>query len=229
MIRYLQSIRPSYLSTRKPTTTSASTSPASPAGTDLTDPQRDEIDTSTALLLRNLSTSIATLSSAETLRQETSTTLLRKKHGAGLLWRWAGGDTSSSNPENEDDENAEGKSPEQRRDEAIARTTKTVRESVLWYLRHVLDDAVGVQRGLVEKRIERVREKEKSVLYKAAGATSAPAPSSASMSTAMATPELGEEEIAAIEAELSPEQLQLFAQENDTMVKHYEDTLVKVQ
>lgn len=32
-----------------------------------------------------------------------------------------------------------------------------------------------------------------------------------------------------IEAQLSPEQLQLFAEENDSMLRHYEDTLGKVQ
>lgn len=103
---------------------------------------------------------------------------------------------------------------------------------MLWFLRRALDDAVGVQRGLVEKRIERVREKEKSVLYKSASASAsasaAPMSTSTSTSTSAAV-DLSESEIAAIEAELSPEQLQLFAQENDSMVKHYEDTLVKVQ
>jgi hypothetical protein len=36
-------------------------------------------------------------------------------------------------------------------------------------------------------------------------------------------------EVAAIEAELSPEQLQLFEEENESMVRYYEDTLSKVQ
>lgn len=92
---------------------------------------------------------------------------------------------------------------------------------------------MGVQRELVEKRIERVREKEKSVLYKSSKPVSSPVPSvSTSMSpaaTAAAAADISESEMAAIEAELSPEQLQLFAQENDSMMKHYEDTLVKVQ
>ena len=40
---------------------------------------------------------------------------------------------------------------------------------------------------------------------------------------------MSQDEVAAIEAELSPEQLQLFAEENDSMLRHYEDTLNKVQ
>lgn len=93
---------------------------------------------------------------------------------------------------------------------------------------------MGVQRGLVEKRIERVREKEKSVLYKSSQPVSSTPSVSTSMSpaataAAAAAADISESEMAAIEAELSPEQLQLFAQENDSMMKHYEDTLVKVQ
>lgn len=40
---------------------------------------------------------------------------------------------------------------------------------------------------------------------------------------------LSQSEVAEIESQLSPEQLQLFAEENDFMLRHYEDTLGKVQ
>lgn len=113
-----------------------------------------------------------------------------------------------------------------------------IREGVLWFLRRGLEEAMLVQRGMVERRIERVREKEKSVLYKSTTATATsprfdmpagggrggdgmiPSHDAAAMS---------QDEVAAIEAELSPEQLQLFAEENDSMLRHYEDTLNKVQ
>lgn len=117
-----------------------------------------------------------------------------------------------------------------------------MRESVLWLLRRGLEGAASVQRGMVEKRIERVREKEKSVLYKAAAksgsGTSAQAGFSERQSynekspASLLTPDavhLSEADTARIEAQLSPEQLQLFAEENDTMLRHYEDTLSKVQ
>jgi hypothetical protein len=98
---------------------------------------------------------------------------------------------------------------------------------------------------MVEKRIERVREKEKSVLYK--GRAAVPASASASVPVSVSGPgpvsgptttttepylpreTLSETETAAIEAELSPEQLQLFAEENDLMLRQYEDALSKVQ
>ena len=109
---------------------------------------------------------------------------------------------------------------------------------------------------MVEKRIERVREKEKSVLYKAARAGSSTGaafgeighrggPSeaygtsatgktklSASPSPPLPKPDavaLSEAESAQIETQLTPEQLQLFAEENDSMLRIYEDTLSKVQ
>lgn len=210
----------------------------------MTDEERDSIDSSTALLLRDLSSSIANLSSAETLRQETETTLLQKKYGHKnkLLWRWAGGAGALAGTDDD-----QPRSPEQERDEESARTIRAVRESVLWFLRHGLETAAEVQRGMVEKRIERVREKEKSVLYKMGGAGKDVPTRPQDGSPAVAfdggkgdymavSPTLREQravmseaEVADIESQLSPEQLQLFAQENKIMLKHYEDTLSKVQ
>ncbi|KAJ5673764.1 hypothetical protein N7462_009203 [Penicillium macrosclerotiorum] len=214
LLKYLHSIRPAYLSTTTHSSTSSTTTP-------LTDPDRDSIDSSTSLLLRDLAASISNLSSAESLRQDTQSSLLRARYGhsaaGAALFRWAGADA---------------KSPDQLAAEERARTQAAVREAVLWYLRHTLDGAAGVQRNMVEKRIERVREREKSVLYKSAAKPAAKIRAQpdayAGVVPASATA-LSETEAAAIEAELSPAQLQLFAEENDTMLRHYEDTLGKVQ
>lgn len=155
---------------------------------------------------------------------------MRKKYGhsaAGqILFRWAGGSGLS--------EENEGKSEEQVRAEECARTIRTVREGVLWFLRTGLEGAASVQREMVEKRIERVREKEKSVLYKNSGSRAKGAAEYGAGTKAMPVPVpdavvLGEAEEKRIEAQLSPEQLQLFAEENDSMLRHYEDTLGKVQ
>lgn len=94
---------------------------------------------------------------------------------------------------------------------------------------------------MVEKRIERVREKEKSVLYKAAipqeqiqrqrqeweQPTVAVGREQQQKYEKAST--LSDQETATIESQLSAEQLQLFAEENDMMLRHYEDTLSKVQ
>ena len=122
-----------------------------------------------------------------------------------------------------------------------------MRESVLWFLRNGLEAAAERQRELVERRIERVREKERSVLYKASGAGAGPVgagekmreeyrPEKQPWSSASAAaagraydPAISSSEAAEIENQLSAEQLQLFAEENDTMLRYYEDTLGKVQ
>lgn len=140
--------------------------------------------------------------------------------------------------------------------EESARSLATIRESVLWFLRRGLESAVGVQRRMVEKRIERVREKEKSVLYKVAAGKTAGGSGNGGRKVSVSVSErtgagagagvtgggsfdptfqapdaavLSEADTARIEAQLSPEQLQLFAEENDSMLRHYEDTLGKVQ
>jgi hypothetical protein len=256
LLHYLQTIRHAYLSTTPQrrnanAPTSQPTNPTlPPTSQTLTDPERDTIDTQTSLLLRDLATSLTNLSSAETLRQETEQTLLRKKYGhsaaSALLFRWAGGKGVT------DETGNEGKSAEQVTAEERARALKTVREGVLWFLRRGLEGVVGVQRGLVEKRIERVREKEKSVLYKVAAGRDVGGSANAggrdagrrgsektggygsgtSFDPSFSAPDastLSEADTARIEAQLSPEQLQLFAEENDTMLRHYEDTLGKVQ
>lgn len=134
----------------------------------------------------------------------------------------------------------DGKSAEQKREEEIARTTRMIREAVLWFLRRGLEYVTSVQGRMVERRIERVKEKEKSVLYKSsATAMRSPVPESpagggagtggAGAGMVNDAAALSENEVAAIEAQLSPEQLQLFAEENDSMLRHYEDTLNKVQ
>ncbi|RJE21492.1 snare protein, partial [Aspergillus sclerotialis] len=206
---------------------------------------RDEIDTSTTLLLRSLSTSISNLSSAESLRQETESSLLRKKYGvsaSNILFRWAGGAGALSSDRDDN------KSVEQARDEEVSRVRKTVRESVLWYLRRGLESAAERQRELVERRIERVREKERSALYKASGSATVaaaavpggemmreeyeyrPEKQPLSMATGRAyDTAMSSSEAAEIESQLSAEQLQLFAEENDSMLRYYEDTLGKVQ
>jgi hypothetical protein len=154
------------------------------------------------------------------------------------LWKWAAGGGAAGI------DALASRSPEQEEAEDSEKTVKTVRENVLWILRRGLEEVAESQRGMVEKRIERAREKEKSVLYKVAAAGAATAGPGQGMKAAYSMPDerdtgstagqmrdvsIDHAMAAEIESQLSPEQLQLFAQENDTMLKHYEDTLSKVQ
>ncbi|PGH01572.1 hypothetical protein GX51_05137 [Blastomyces parvus] len=251
LLTYLKSIRQSYLSSTTPrthfshnthphrrasTTTTSLQQPPDQKQQHLTDTDRDTIDSSTALVLRDLSSSISNLASAETLRQETQSTLLRKKFGLdyknSALWKWAAGGSHV-------EKSAGTGSAEQERLEETERTLKTIRENVLWWLRRRLEGVAEVQRGMVEKRIERVREKEKSVLYKMSGVAGFGGAGSEGGSLLMRDRPSGatdippdvidEKEKAEIESKLSPEQLQLFAQENEGLLKQYEDTLGKVK
>ncbi|OJJ46597.1 hypothetical protein ASPZODRAFT_66568, partial [Penicilliopsis zonata CBS 506.65] len=197
----------------------------------LSDADRDSIDSSTALLLRDLSSSIANLASAESLRVETQTRLLDKKYGHthSLLWRWAGGESAFSGPGHHEGDSDAGKPAEQLQDEESARALRTVRENILWFLRRGLESAVEAQRGMVEKRIERAKEKERSILYKTQIRTQPQQQQQQQpLPLPLPPPEVHEQE-REIEAQLSREQLQLFAEENDLMLRHYEDTLSRVQ
>ncbi|KAL4862867.1 hypothetical protein BDV12DRAFT_190093 [Aspergillus spectabilis] len=272
LLAHLHKIRPSFLSISS--TTQSTTKPSKHRNTPSTSTSREkdqqpllsptELDTitkSTSSLLHTLSTSISNLSSAESLRQETHSTLLDKKYGrkrskaSSLLFQWAAG-SSLSDPNSEPNGSGsdKGKKAEQVTDERTEELLRSVREGVLWFLRRRLEGSLELQRDMVEKRIERAKEREKSVLYKAASATSK-SPSSAgtgntlgrediSISAPSTYPDsaleleltetkglttLDAAEVAAIEAELTPQQLQLFADENDSMVRYYEDTLSKVQ
>ncbi|KAJ0421708.1 snare-complex protein syntaxin-18 N-terminus-domain-containing protein [Aspergillus carlsbadensis] len=269
LLSYLHKIRPSYLSisTHSNTTSSDRNKPhhrATPSPSyvrekeTLSPTELDNITTSTSSLLHTLSSSISNLSSAESLRQETHSTLLDKKYGrkrsraSNLLFQWASGSSPLSEGQG-DGTAAGGKKEAQIVDEQREELLKGVRESILWFLRRQLENTIETQREMVEKRIERVKEREKSVLYKASTSNAAGAEAGAGTrgrtgSTSISAPStypdagfegeptpagrgavLDEAEVAAIEAELSPEQLQLFAAENDSMVRYYEDTLSKVQ
>jgi syntaxin 18 len=207
---YLRSIRPSYLNTahpsrRKQVTRSNTSKSLASADKDLTDNQRTEIDASAKQLIRELNHAIAGLHSAEQVRQDAETTVAVKKRarkGLGALGRWAAGGAITA------------KSPEEELQEAKANTIKAHRDSIIWYLRRQLEECGRFQSSMMEIRLTREVEKSKSVLYKARG-----------------TMPLAEDYSAmnAAEEQLSPEQLQLFAQENQDMLKHYEDHLDQVR
>lgn len=154
------------------------------------------------------------------------------------------------------------------------RVLALVRGNVLWDLRRRLEAVTAVQGGMVEKRLERVKERERSALHKrersfavrpgaaerrkegewewgeaAAGSqqlgsrrrtqnasigdgSGMESNYSASAITAAAAAAAAEQEAAAndaaLEEQLTPEQVQMFAAENDALTRHYADTLDRV-
>jgi syntaxin 18 len=150
---------------------------------------------------------------------------MRKKYartGLGALSTWAAGGAS------------QGKSYDQEQDEAKAGAIKMHRESVLWYLRQKLQECGSFQASMMERRIMREMEKNKSVLYKARGK---PLPELGGFEDAPMPPQKHSSKTMHLEGqktqnpedELSPEQLQMFEKENQDMMKHYEATLDQVR
>ncbi|GAQ43340.1 hypothetical protein AtubIFM55763_003337 [Aspergillus tubingensis] len=239
LLSYLQTIRPSYLSltNTKPTTTTSTTSTTQPKPNEtLDDTARDTITTTTSSLLSNLSTSITTLSAAENLRQETVSRSIAQRFGKGFLAKWAGGATLTSS----NDDGNEGKDKEQIVEEEKEKVLKGVRESVLFYLNKKLGSVVNEQRDMVEKRIERVRERERSVLYKSNTSSGSVGGGGGwgrvdgewrgdTGNTGGGVVKMDEKEVKEIEKQLTPEQLQLFEEENDSLVRYFEDVVGKVQ
>ena len=173
---------------------------------------------------------------AEKLRQNTRLKVELERHkrrGLGALGRWAAGG-SVDNP----------KTPEEQLEAARQETIKVVRDSVIWYLRKKLEEAAEIQRGMMQTRLDREVEKSKSALYKTKGVVGGVAtledmelsksnggsyPGSGDGNYGTRSPAMDASERKSIEQTLSPEQLQLFAQENNDMLKHYEDALDKVR
>jgi hypothetical protein len=179
--------------------------------------------------LRELNHAINTLRDAEQIRQTTQTQVaLRKraKQGLGALGRWAAGGAITA------------KSVEEEVEEAKANTIQAHRESIIWSLQNQLEECGRFQSSMMEIRLMREVEKSKSVLYK----TRASAPATNDYSDMNGSHGAGgstdyhgktsytqEDPSGVIEQTLDPEQLQLFAQENQDMLKQYEDQLDKVR
>jgi len=139
------------------------------------------------------------------------------------------------------------KSPEEEIEAARANTIKMHRENVIWYLTRKLEECGEVQRSMMETRLYREIEKSKSVLYKTRASRRMSAVladmdgdipgidraggvrSLTGSGTANRAAQMDEAERKRVEAQLSPDQLQIFAKENQDMLKHYEDTLDQVR
>ncbi|KAI9829374.1 MAG: hypothetical protein M1826_005694 [Phylliscum demangeonii] len=210
----------------------------------LTDLQRDQIDAECKRLLREIDRAIYRLSEAEQLRQKAEASLAQRRRGRrglGVLTAWAAGRAGPGTADGEESRSLEDVS------DAHASTVKLHRESVLWYLRRRLEACSEAQMKMMESRLVRELEKGKSRLYSARGmveaaasstttanvnwrapvaaaAAAAESSSSASGSAAQGPPSDGPSDL-----RLSADQLQLLAEENSSMLKHYEDTLDQVR
>ncbi|KAF1960518.1 snare protein syntaxin-like protein 18/UFE1 [Byssothecium circinans] len=193
----------------------------------LTDAQRNDIDASAKQLLRELNYAISSLQDTEQVRQAADKAIAIKKRarkGLGALGRWAAGGAFTA------------KSPEEEEEEAKANTIQAHRESIIWSLQRALEECGRHQSSMMEIRLTREMEKSKSMLHKARSTMPVPDDYSGMNGASNGGPDyrgktfhIEEADPLAIENTLDAEQLQLFAQENQDLLKHYEDHLDQVR
>ncbi|KAI1272949.1 hypothetical protein F5Y07DRAFT_279766 [Xylaria sp. FL0933] len=226
----LRNIRQSYLSTAQPRRTLIPSAHHDRSSRPLTDREREEIDANAKKMLRELNASIRTLADVEQARADIEAKVIQKKfaRGLGALGAWASGGASAS------------KSPEQAAAEDRAKTISAHRDSVLWLLRHRLQECVKTQQDMMEIRLMREMERNRSVLAKARGQDAASFHSAKSFvetphsltgwkGASGQAPPTEEAQSDNARDDLTPEQLQMFERDNQDMLKHYESTLDQVR
>lgn len=238
----LSSIRQAYLSTAAPRKTrlrrsgtgSESTHEKQPAY--LTDADRNVIDREAKDMLRALSARINVLTQEEIKRQESAAAAIKQKYARGLraLTGWAAGGGLG------DKDGGAARSPEHAAAVDAEKQIVEHRGGVIVYLQQKLQNAATLQRTMMETRLAREMEKNRSVLAKARGAQELP-PSLArefgfeeagpSTSTLSSVP-LDEEESRRRreqDLDLTDEQRQMFERDNQDMLKHYNSATEKVK
>lgn len=174
-------------------------------------------------MIRELNASIRALDDAEQLRRETESALIRKKYASGFsaLSSWASGGGVSS------------RSPEHAAAEAQAQQTDIHRDGILWLLRQRLELCCRTQQDMMETRLTREMEKTRGMLSAPAGDfTPFPGMSEkAWMAATMAQDPADDTPTEAPEYTqgVTQEQLQMFEEGNQDMLRHYESTLDKVR
>lgn len=215
--RELLDVRQAYLSTAQPRRTQSRTAHGQPRV--LTDREREEVDANAKQMIRELNASIRAVDDAEQLRRETQAAIIRKTYGStlGALGSWASGGGAPLG----------GKSTEQQAAEGRAAQTDMHRDSVLWFLRQRLEQCCRTQQDMMEARL--TRELEKSRGFLAAPPADFADFAQASRSAASAGEGGADASYGAGNEDLTEDQVQMFEEGNQDMMKHYESTLAKVQ
>jgi len=234
---YLSTAPPPRRSQKHARTPSHIKTPLGDVPTFITDSQREEITTSTTALLQDVKNSIGNLHTAADLQHQTVKQRLEKKYGksTNFLLRWAAGGDDA-------DVGDAGKTEERIEEEGRENTIYTLRNNVLYYLNYWYNQVWRVQYDMVETWSERQREKAASILYDErnknvksqqrfediVGVEGDTSYGNMDMrgrdkyNPALDPyPEVGGQD-------LSPEQLQLFEEENSSLMKHYNETLTQV-
>ncbi|KAF2155023.1 snare protein syntaxin-like protein 18/UFE1 [Myriangium duriaei CBS 260.36] len=226
---YLKANRTAYLSTTSASRLARHDSargqkPGSAPQRPLTDQERAEIDAHSKTMIRQLNGAITGLADAEKIRQETTALVASRKRnraGLGALGRWAAGGA------------AQEKTPNEELQEAKEKSLNAHREGVIWFLQKRLGEAGQMQAFMIESRLQREEEKAKSVLYKAKGTDMMGEKVDPNLLPHRDGAGLGTNDLRMlpddIDQQLTDEQVQMFAEENQGMLKHLGQQLDQVR
>ncbi|KAK6531648.1 hypothetical protein TWF694_002826 [Orbilia ellipsospora] len=230
LAQFLLSIRQAYLSTARAPRHISSLSSRQPDRRYFTDKERDEIDFEAKTMIRQYMQVISNLEDAEKTRVMIEKKTRDKRNLS--LGKWI----RELRRGDEIDE-----------EEEKSKWMALHREGVLWLLKNRLEKLSEIQREQQETRLMREVEKNKSILENVAfdksqglaiGNAAVQASKAAQVeaqakaykrSQAAASAALEDDEGRDIEQTLSADQLQIFAKENQDMVKFYEDTLDQIR
>ncbi|OHF02262.1 SNARE-complex protein Syntaxin-18 [Colletotrichum orchidophilum] len=227
----LKDVRQAYLSTAQPRKTHIHAA-AAQQPRHLTDRDREEVDANAKQMLRELNASITALKEAELLRRETETAVIRKKYarGLGALGAWAAASDGNSD---------KGKTAEHAAAEARAKTIEQHRDEVIQWLRLGLQRCGRTQQDMMEVRLTREMEKNRSVLAKAGGGGAMPElggfyesmgkKAAAKAGGGLPPADEGVSSSYDPRESLTEEQIQMFEKGNQDMLQHYNSTLDKVR
>ncbi|MBE3042772.1 hypothetical protein IMZ48_09410 [Candidatus Bathyarchaeota archaeon] len=218
----LKGVRQAYLSTAQPRKTHLRTGQAQRY---LTDRDREDIDANAKQIIREINASIRILDDAEHKRRDDLQAAIRRKYASGLgaLGAWAAGGE---------------KTGEHAAAESRALDTGAHRDGVLWLLRKRLELCCGTQQAMMEARLKREMERNRSVLANAAGPLPGYSPKQDAAARAMGVSEKStganglppdDQGSYAPDPGLTEEQMQMFEKGNQDMMTHYQETLDKVR
>ncbi|QUC20192.1 uncharacterized protein UV8b_04433 [Ustilaginoidea virens] len=219
----LKDVRQAYLSTAQPRRTRAHSAHGQPQA--LTDREREDVDANAKQMIRELNASIRGLGDAEQLRRETQSAIIRKKFASGLnaLSSWAAGGGAAK------------KTAEHAAAEAQAQQTDIHRDGILWFLRQRLELCCRTQQDMMETRLVREMDKSRGMLVPPAADFAAFPPASGKSGKSekkswQASTASGREsnDAGAFTQGLTDEQVQMFEEDNQDMMKYYETTLDKI-
>lgn len=209
----LRSVRRAYLARAQPRKAHGQTADGQPAV--LSDRDREAVDKDAKEMMRELNWSIEALDGAEKIRHETETKALQHRYGSslGALGSWASGGIVSS------------KTTEHIAAEARVNEGRIHRDGVLWYLRQQLQRCGQTQKAMMEVRLMREVEMNRSLASQAPNladfAEFAPTKTSRDHNAP--------EESCSEDQGLSEEQLQMFEEGNQDMIRYFESMHEKVQ